>query len=108
MHQTLVRERAFWHKEVVSLDLFRHINNRQCSYFLSHTLLNTGEFKEHRGQELGYDVLQLFICFCMAQAEEHTFQLICQEDNWHQQLHFILCGISFRNTLPWIIRPLYS
>lgn len=31
--------------------------NRNCSYFLSHPLLNTGEFKEHRGQEFGDNVL---------------------------------------------------
>lgn len=53
------------------------LEQRYCTHFLSHALLNTGELEEHRGKELGNNVLKLVICFSMAQAKEHTFQLIC-------------------------------
>lgn len=58
-------------------------DGRLPSYFLSHALLNAGQLEEHRRQKLGDDVLELLICFCMAQAKEHALQLICQKQKRH-------------------------
>ena len=49
---------AIEHRLMSHCHLFRLRDNTQHpSYFLSHALLNAGEFEEHRGQELGDNVL---------------------------------------------------